>query len=147
MCHCGAQHQWIFLLHRTTTNFLWFSKIPHPLATGTNTFNQSWTGLFVYAFPPFNLIQKTLQIRVQGVEEAFVVVPIWPARMWYHFLREMATEAPILFKLEIDLLSQKLQDRGGLYHQDLRHIRLSAWRLSGRGGAKQTILSPSLRLL
>ena len=72
----------------------WFSKIPHPLAAGTNAFNQTWTGLFVYAFPPFNLIQKTLlQIRDQGVEEAIVVVPNWPARPWYHLLREMATEA------------------------------------------------------
>ena len=109
---------------------------------------RTWTGLFVYAFPPFNLIQKTLlQIRDQGVEEAIVVVPNWPARPWYHLLQEMATEAPFLFKLEIDLLSQKLQDRGVLYHQDLRQIHLSAWRLSDRRGAKQAIPSQSLRLL
>ena len=85
----------------------------------------------MFAFPLINLIQRTLlriryqgmeeaigvvtiwparmwylRIRYQGMEEAIVVVPrvvpIWPARMWYHLLVKMATDTPVLFKIEIE---------------------------------------------
>ena len=45
----------------------WFSKIPHTLATGTDAFNQTWTGQCVFAFLPIILIQKIpLRIRDQA---------------------------------------------------------------------------------
>ena len=54
----------------------WFSKIPHTLATGTDVFNQTWTGQCVFAFLPIILIQKILlRIRDQGVEGSIMVVP------------------------------------------------------------------------
>ena len=132
------------------TNFkyqVWFSRSPHPMAAATDAFRQTWTGLSVYAFPPFNLIQRTLlQIRDQGVEEAIVVVPNWPARMWYQLLLQMAVDKPVLFKMEIDLMSEKLQARGTLFHPNLKQIHLSVWKLNGKHGAVLATPSQSPRL-
>ena len=121
---------------------VWFSRTYHPEATAVDAFHQNWSGLFVYAHPPFKLIRKTLlQIRNQQVEKAIVVLPNWPSQDWYPLLLELALEGPVLFKLEIDLLSQKLQDRGIQYHPNLNWLHLSAWKLSGYNGRKQ--VSPS----
>ena len=111
---------------------LWFSRLPHPGAAAVDAFNQSWTGWSVYAFPPFNLILKTLlKIRADKVQEVIMVTPHWPKRQWFPLLLQMATEPPLRLPLRIDLLQQRLVDRGVLYHPDLRTLELTAWRLTG----------------
>ena len=122
----------------------WYSRHTHPQATATDAFSQRWTGLFVYAFPPLNLVKRTLlQIRNQRVEEAIVVVPFWPAREWFPLLCQMATQPPVRFRVETSLLSQHLQDRGTLYHPDLNHLRLTAWKLNGAIGREQDSVTQS----
>ena len=114
---------------------LWFSRLPHPGAAAVDAFNQSWTGWSVYAFPPFNLILKTLlKVRADRVQEVIMVTPHWPKRQWFPLLLQMATEPPLRLPLRIDLLHQKLADRGVLYHPDLRTLELTAWRLTGALG-------------
>ena len=95
----------------------------------------------MYAFPPINLIQRVLiKIRSDQVEEAIVVVPFWPRRPWFPLLLSMASDHPVRFQPEITLLSQRLQDKGILYHPDLLSLSLTAWRLNGaRGNAPATV--------
>ena len=126
---------------------LWFSRLPCPQATGTDAMAQTWTGWSVYAFPPKNLILRTLtKIRDDRVEDAIVVVPHWPKRGWFPLLLHMAVETPVMFRLEINLLSQVLQDKGRLYHPDLRSLQLTAWKLSGAPGRRQALAIKSLPL-
>jgi hypothetical protein len=122
----------------------WFSRLPHPMATAVDALAQQWSGLFVYAFPPLNLIKQTLlQIRDQQVEEAIVVVPNWPAKVWYPLLLQLAAAPPVQFRLEMDLLSQTLQAKGTLFHPDLPSLHLTAWKLNGKNGSTLGSLSRS----
>ena len=117
---------------------LWFSGRNCPEATAVDAFAQSWTGWYVYAFPPFNLIRRTLlKIRSDQVEEAIVVLPNWPRRPWYPLLLEMTCTTPVRFHSRLDLLSQTLPARGTLYHPDLRAVNLTAWRLSAAIGRQR----------
>ena len=116
---------------------LWFSRLPQPGAAAVDAFNQSWTGWFVYAFPPINLILKTLlKIRADKVQEVIMVTPHWPKRQWFPLLLQMASEPPLRLPLRIDLLHQKLADRGVLYHPDLKMLELTAWKLTGDPGSR-----------
>ena len=117
---------------------LWFSRNPDQGAVAVNALSQTWTGWSVYAFPPINLIMRTLlKVRDEKVEEAILVVPYWPRKPWFPLLLQMAVDRPVLFRKRIDLLSQKLAGAGVLYHQDLATLRLAAWKLSGVPGAQR----------
>ena len=126
---------------------LWFSRLPCPGATATDAFLQSWSGWSVFAFPPINLIQRTLlKIRTDQVEEAIVVVPFWPKRTWFPLLLQLASEPPITLPREFNLLSQKLPGRGTLFHPDLPKLALSAWKVNGKRGNAPVTPPQSSRL-
>ena len=117
---------------------MWFSRLVSKGATDTDALAQPWAGWSVYAFPPINLIQKTLlKIRSERVEEVIMVCPYWPNRPWFTLLLQMSIAQPIELPVRIDLLTQRLEGKGVLYHPDLRKLRLTGWRLSGAIGAKQ----------
>ena len=114
---------------------LWFSRSRCDGASGADAFTQSWTGWSIYAFPPRNLLLKTLlKIRADKVEEAIVIAPHWPKRIWFPLLTEMAVTKPYIFPLERNLLSQFLPDKGRLFHPDLATLSLSAWKLNASNG-------------
>ena len=111
---------------------------PPSSSSGGGRIQPNWTGWYVYAFPPINLLLRTiLKLRNDRVQEAILVAPYWPKRPWFHELLRMASEPPLRFPLEIDLLQQRLQDRGVLYHQDLKMLELTAWKLSAPCGQVQ----------
>lgn len=110
---------------------LWFSRHAHPDAIGTDALSHSWRGYNVYAFPPFNLILKTvLKLENEQVREAIVVTPNWTRQDWYPILLRLACEPPTKLRKELGLLSQKIQNRGTLFHPDLETLHLVAWRLN-----------------
>ncbi len=119
----------------SSTNYhlpLWFSRLPHPEAAATNGLVQPWTGLSLYAFPPIHLIFLTLvKIRSEEADEVVVVVPTWPRRPWFSLLTSLAIELPRTLPLKFDLLAQRLEDKGTLYHSGLKTLHLGAWKLSG----------------
>ena len=125
---------------------LWYSLTPHPLALGNNAFATSWSGFKMYAFPPFNQILQTLsKIKTDEVEEAIVIVPFWPGRLWFNLLLSMATAQPIRFRHRKDLLSQQLDGAGKVLHPRLMTLNLTAWKLTGVSGNAVASLSESLR--
>ncbi len=125
---------------------LWYSTQPHPQSLGTNSLSHSWLGFKIYAFPPLNLIQRTLlKIKSERVEEAIVILPFWPGRLWYNLLTTMAVTQPIMFPLRKDLLSQKLADVGTVYHPRLRTLHLTAWKLTGASGSGEGFRDASSR--
>lgn len=73
-----------------------------------------------------SLPQTLIKFREDGLEEAIVIVPHWPRRMWSPLLMKMATLLPNIFPVERDLLSQFLPDKGLLLQPDLETLQLSA---------------------
>ena len=110
---------------------------------GVDAFSHSWRGLSVFAFPPFNLIMRTvLKLRDEEVEEAIMVTPNWTRRPWYPILLALSCErGPTGLRKELGLLSQKIQNRGTLFHPDLETLRLVAWRLNARSGRRPVLLT------
>ena len=98
----------------------WFSRTGHPMVAASNALSQSWTGLYLFAYPPIPLLEKTLiKIREDQVNEVIVIAPTWARRSWYHLLLQMVCEIPFWLPHRHDLLSQCLPDK------------LTAWKLSG----------------
>jgi len=54
-----------FAAHQNSYLPVWFSHIHHPEAAACNTLVHPWTGLFLYVFPPFPLLQKVL-LKIKG---------------------------------------------------------------------------------
>ena len=119
---------------------LWFSRHPDPEAWATDAMAQDWAGMYVYAFPPFNLIQKVLiKIRTDRAEAIFIA-PFWPRTHWFNLLNEMSVGPCIRCPLRRQnrlILSQNLSGKGTLFHDDLDTLKLTAWRLTGRSGQAQ----------
>ena len=124
----------LFASHRNKQLPLWFCQTGHPLvATGSNAMSQSWTGLYVYAYPPFPLLERTLiNIREDQAAEAILLAPLLPRMSWYHHLLQMACKTPLLLPRRRDLMLQHLPNKGVLYHTKLETIQLTAWTLSDK---------------
>jgi len=111
---------------------VWFGRTHHQEAAASDALLQSWTGLYIYAFPPFALLQRVLlKIKGDHPEAVVLIAPTWPRRSWFHLLLQMACEVPLLLPLKLGLLSQILPQKGTLFHPDLKSLRLAAWKLSG----------------
>jgi len=140
VCAClwrrwGCPQVDVFASHLNHKLPVWFSRSAHRSARGIDALQQSWADLEIYAFPPFNLIQRTLcKIRDEGVRRAIVVLPHWPKRLWFNLVTQLAVSPPFPLPLRGDILSQALPDKGVLFHPDFRSLRLTAWLLSGRRG-------------
>ena len=121
---------------------LWYSRFPHLLAAGTDALLQSWTGWHVYAFPPKNLILRTLlKIRSDQVEEAIVVVPHWPRGAG--FSSSPDGNSPTGPPREDQPLTRTFRTRAGCSHPNLVEMPLTAWKLNGQLGNRQASASGS----
>ena len=110
---------------------VWFSRSHCPRAAGTDALAQDWRNLRLYAFPPFNLILRTLcKLRADRAEWAIVITPYWPKRTWFPLAMSMASVPPWTLPRRYNQLSQSLPDKGVLYHPDLHQLKLVAWKLS-----------------
>ena len=85
----------------------------------------------LYAFPPFPLIQVTLDRVRAGGHRLLLVSPCWPRRPWFTELLSLVEGTPWRLPLRSDLLTQA---GGTLWHPDPGRLRLWAWPLNGAGG-------------
>ena len=64
---------------------------PDPGASHVDALSMDWTGLNLYAFPPFSMVQKVLnKARCQPPRRLILVTPTWPSRPWYASVEDMA---------------------------------------------------------
>ena len=70
---------------------------PDPFCTYVDTFSFSWNEFdCVYAYPPFNLLCRTLaKIRQEGAT-ALVICPAWPNQPWFPMMLSMLVKPPLL---------------------------------------------------
>ena len=86
---------------------------------------QSWDSLQAYVFPLFGLLHRMLsKVRHSRGLELTLVAPFWPQHPWF---LELLVAVPVSLPLRRDLLRQPHFHR---FHQNLRVLRLTAFRIS-----------------
>ena len=109
----------------------YFSMSFPPGPLGLDALAHEWPMAWLYAFPPFPLIQATLDRVMERGHRMLLVSPCWPRRPWFTVLLSLISGTPWPLPLRPDLLSQA---RGALWHPDPDRLQLWAWPLSGAGG-------------
>ena len=97
---------------------------------------QIWSDQYLYAFPPFSMINKVLRKIVQyQVKRILIVAPTWQSQVWYPILLRMSIEKPIFFPhLPHLLLNHQAQINPLITSKTLR---LTVWTVSGKGCLQQ----------
>lgn len=128
----------LFATHGNARLPIFVSLRPEPLALATDALAISWSHMDAYAFPPFPLIQLTLEkVRVDSSMVLTLVAPRWPAKAWFPLLLSLLIDQPIVLPDIPDLLSQvdgTVPMSPALYH-------LHAWRLSSDRLKRNNFLS------
>ena len=115
------------------------SKLPRfyaafldPYAEKLDSFAQNWGGLYAYAFPPFNLILRTLQKANAEEADLILVTPMWRSQAWLPIALQMCAEPPLLLPKQSDLLT--LPDGAPHILLEQKSFRLLVWKISREAG-------------
>lgn len=98
-----------------------------PGSYAVDAFTVNWKGLSFYAFPPFNLILRTLQKIIQDKAEGIVVVPLWKSQPWYPLFSRLKVGSELVLNPHSNLLSSPFRT----IHPLARQLSLVVARLSG----------------
>jgi hypothetical protein len=99
---------------------------PDPECMAVDAFTIDWKRIFIYAFPPFSIIQRVLSKWAMD-RAGFIIVPMWPTAAWFPLLH-LLIEEPVLLPRFNRLLY--LEESSKL-HPLHRQLQLAACRLSG----------------
>ena len=120
----------LFASYQNTQLEMFFSWRPDPAAAAVDALSQQWSDLRPYMFPPFALIGRCLhKVRSDGVDQAVLIAPLWPAQAWFPTLMSMLSHHPVLLPSQRNLLT----DCQGQNHPLIIQGRLTlvAWPVSG----------------
>ena len=123
----GRPHVDLFATQRNCRLPTFCSRRPDPRAWATDALVISWDNMFVYAFPPWPLLQKVLLKFRQSRSEMILIAPFWPRQPWFPLIMNQLADLPFRFPDDPHLLSQV---RGRILHPDLQSLKLTAWKLS-----------------
>ena len=73
------------------------SWYPDPGCYAVDAFSLSWVDHFIYSFPPFSLIARTLRKIMTEKVDAILIAPLWPTQCWYPIALNLLTCHPIVF--------------------------------------------------
>ena len=105
------------------------SDKPDPKAVAVDALQQNWTHKFTYAFPPFNIIARTLK-KVQAHRSSMIIItPTWNTQPFYPLLLQMVTQEPIMLPKSNNLLLDPAGNQHPLVTEG--NLRLAAWLISG----------------
>ncbi len=110
------------------------SLFPDSNAVAIDAFAHKWD-LFVYAFPPFNLIPRVLRkLREDNTRKAIIIVPKWNVSPWWPSLHRMLLSPPLHLPQMTNniLLPHKIRAK-----HPLQPLKLMACHLSGTGFSGQ----------
>ena len=100
-----------------------------------------WSGLRLFAFPPFSMLPRVLEkVALDGADLA-LVAPYWPKRPWFPKLLSLLSGLPRALPCQADLLTQPLSH---LVHPQIETLHLSLWPLSGNKVYRQAFLNEQL---
>ena len=109
---------------------------PDPECWAVDAFFVDWSDKFIYCFPPFSIIQRTLRKWEEDRANGILIVPIWPTAAWFPQLLRLLIQEPVELPHQKTLL--KLVGTN-LFHR-LKHLRLAACHLSGDNSRHITFL-------
>lgn len=110
---------------------------PDPEAFSVDAFTINWKGWYIYAFPPFSIIQRVLQKWRNDKAVGIMVVPDWTTAVWYPQLLAMLTHPPILLPKRKKLLQLTHSEE---LHPLHKKLQLLAVQLSGRQSEHKAFL-------
>ena len=99
---------------------------PYPGACRVDAFSISWSGKFVYIFPPFSLLNRCLQKLENDQTSALLIAPVWPTQVWW--LLSLLEANPLLLPQDKDLI---ILPQSATLHPLRNQMRLMACLLSG----------------
>ena len=117
------------------------SRSRDPQAWRVDAMSFRWSGLRLYAFPPFSMIPRILEKVVQDEAELALIAPYWPKRPWFPKLLSLLAGSPWALPCQPDLITQPLSQ---LAHQKIESLHLSLWPLSGSKVNRQAFLTEQL---
>ena len=97
-----------------------------------------WSGLRLYAFPPFSMIPKVLEKVALDVADLALVAPYWPRRPWFPRLLSLLAGPPRSLPVQQDLILQPLSR---LPHRRSSSLHLCLWPLSGDAAKRLDFLT------
>lgn len=103
---------------------------PDPEACAVDAFTVNWSKWFIYAFPPFSVIQRVLVKMARDQATGIVVLPLWPTAVWYPQFLRMLIQVPVLLPRGKSLL--QLEHAPGIPHPLHKNLQLIAAVLSGK---------------
>jgi hypothetical protein len=123
----------LFASRETTQLKDYYSRLPDPEATAVDAFTQVWPKKTGYAFPPWNQVNRVLQVvRRQKIQKLVLITPDWPSQTWYPTLLRMSLQPPIKLFSNPHLLSTlqpiNNQINPNRYHHLVWTISNRAWR-------------------
>ena len=69
---------------------------PDPESTYIDAMMFSWTGMFIYAFPPFSMVWPVIaKLEQDRVEKAIIVIPRWTTQSWFPRILKKMIAAPL----------------------------------------------------
>ena len=105
---------------------MFVSPFMDPLAWKIDAMSFSWKSLFLYAFPPFGMIQQILAKWCQDRPRLILIAPRWPQRPWFPDLQAFTHTQTIKLNLNPNALKQS---RTKLNHANPSSLDLTAWLL------------------
>ena len=100
-----------------------------PEAENVDAFSVSWASDYLYCFPPFSLIMRSIRKLKDDQGECLFVFPLWTTQIWWTPLLELAVDYPRIIPKSATLLSIPGTNRVHPLHKTLTLI---ACRLSGK---------------
>lgn len=120
----------LFASHSTTQCEKFYSYRPDPYSQGVDSFLFTWFD-GEYAFPPFNMVAKTIQKIKQDKCEIIVVAPFWKTQHWFPLYKMLAISEIIIMGPNRHLLFDPYRQ---CYRTINKRFSLMAAVLSGKNG-------------
>ncbi len=79
----------MFASHITSKCVRFYSYQPDPYSAGVDAFSFRWVD-GAYAFPPFNMITKTINKIINDKCNVIVVAPLWKSQPWFPMYMKIA---------------------------------------------------------
>ena len=94
-----------------------------------DAFSFSWTDLYVFVFPPFAILNRTLKKLEEDQATAILIAPCWPAACWFPRLLCLLTAQPLQLPFRPRLLQHPQLPH--LSHPSVKTMRMTVWPISG----------------
>ena len=131
ICHIKGKTEMGLFASRLSAQFQrYIAWKPDPYSQVTDAMQQIWSNQYLYAFPPFSMINKVLR----KIAQVLTVAPTWQSQVWYPTLLRMSVEKPLLLPHQHLLLKHQAQIHPLITN---RTLRSAVWMVPGKGCLQQ----------